>query len=201
MSNSININIRTMNGSKRRSCDQSNTEINYIKICRILIVLPICTPPPPPPPPIFENKNNSGLEESKSKTWSVINEVIYKTEHNIKGIKATSLDGKQLNGPQNIAVSFNNFFVNIGPSLTKNARHISEKTFQMHLNWTILTALDLIDVSNLDRILQSLLTKTSSGHDGISVELLKYLAPALRQPLTLIINQSSLNGIFPEKLK
>ena len=78
-------------------------------------------------PPIFENKNKSGLEESKSKTWSVINEMIYKTEHNIKGIKATSLDGKQLNGPQNIAVSFNNFFVNIGPSLTKNARHISEK--------------------------------------------------------------------------
>ena len=99
--------------------------------------------------------------------------------------------------------SFNNFFVNIGPSLTKNIRHIPKKTFLMYLNKTILTSFDfqLIDDSNFDNIIQSIHTKTSSGHDGISVKLLKYLAPALRQPLTIIIDQSLLTGIFPEKLK
>ena len=44
-------------------------------------------------------------------------------------------------------------------------------------------------------------TKHSTGHDGISVQLLKFLAPALVRPLTLIINQSLKTGIFPEKLK
>ena len=149
---------------------------------------------------------NSRLEESKSnmkKTWSVINEIICKTKHHKKGIKAIILNGKQLKDPQSIAESFNNFFVNIGPSLTKNARHIPEKTFQVYLNKTILTSFDfqLIDESNFDKVMQSLHTKTSSGHDGISVKLLKYLAPGLRQPLTFIINQSLLTGIFPEKLK
>ena len=149
---------------------------------------------------------NSRLEESKSnmkKTWSVINEIICKTKHHKKGIKTIILNGKQLKDPQSIAESFNNFFVNIGPSLTKNARHISEKTFQVYLNKTILTSFDfqLIDESNFDKVIQSLHTKTSSGHDGISVKLLKYLAPGLRQPLTFIINQSLLTGIFPEKLK
>ena len=115
------------------------------------------------------------------KTWSVIIEIICKTKHHKKDIKAINLDGKQLEDPQNIADSFNNFFVNIGPSLTKNARHIPLKTFQMQLNKTILTAFNnqLTNESNFDKVPRSLHTKTSSGHDGISVKSLKYLAPAL----------------------
>ena len=49
--------------------------------------------------------------------------------------------------------------------------------------------------------MHSLSTKTSSGHDGISIKLLKFLSPGLIKPLTLIINQSLITGIFPEKLK
>ena len=49
--------------------------------------------------------------------------------------------------------------------------------------------------------LRSLRTKTSSGHDGISTKLLKFLSPGLIKPLTLIINQSLITGIFPEKIK
>ena len=56
--------------------------------------------------------------------------------------------------------------------------------------------LQLIDESNFDKVLQSLHTKTSPGHDGISVKLVKYLATALRQSLALIINQSLLSGIL-----
>ena len=105
-----------------------------------------------------------------------------------KGIKAIILNGKQLKDAQSIAESFNNFFVNIGPSLAKNARHIPEKAFQVYLNKAILTSCNfqLIDKSNFDKVIQSLHTKASSGHDGISVKLLKYLAPALRHPLTFL---------------
>ena len=51
------------------------------------------------------------------------------------------------------------------------------------------------------KILTSLRTKDSSGFDGISTKLLKFLAPSLISPLTLIINQSLVTGIFPTKLK
>ena len=43
--------------------------------------------------------------------------------------------------------------------------------------------------------------KKSSGHDGISLKLLKFLSSALIKPLTLIINQSLVTGIVPTKLK
>ena len=49
--------------------------------------------------------------------------------------------------------------------------------------------------------MSSLASKNSSGHDGISLKLLKFLSPALIKPLTLIINQSLVTGIFPTKLK
>ena len=43
--------------------------------------------------------------------------------------------------------------------------------------------------------------KPSAGHDGISVKLLKHLTPALVTPLTIVINQSLLTGIVPDKIK
>ena len=67
------------------------------------------------------NYYNSSLGESKfdmKKTLSVINEIICITKDHKKGIKAIIPDGKQLKDPQNKAENFDNFFVNIGPSLT-----------------------------------------------------------------------------------
>ena len=73
----------------------------------------------------------------------------------------------------------------------------------MYLNKAILTSFNfiLIDEGRLWKTLHSLRTKTSSGYDGIYVKLLKYLFPALSKPLCLIINQSLLTGIYPDKLK
>ena len=57
------------------------------------------------------------------------------------------LHGRQLKDFQNITESFHIFFVNIGPSLTKNTRCIPGKTFQVYLNKTMFMALNfqLID--------------------------------------------------------
>ena len=73
----------------------------------------------------------------------------------------------------------------------------------MYLNGAIVISFNfiLIDEGRLWKTLHSLRTKTSSGYDGISVKLLKYLFPALSKPLCLIINQSLLTGIYPDKLK
>ena len=54
---------------------------------------------------------------------------------------------------------------------------------------------------DVTKLVSTLATKNSSGHDGISLKLLKFLSPVLIKPLTLIINQSLITGIFPTKLK
>ena len=49
--------------------------------------------------------------------------------------------------------------------------------------------------------LSSLRTKNSADVDGISVKFFKRLSSALTNPLTLIINQPLVTGIFPAKLR
>ena len=72
----------------------------------------------------------------------------------------------------------------------------------MYLNHQILTSFDfdLINDEKLKNTLNSLKSKPSSRHDGISTSLLKYLSPALIAALRIIINQSLITGIFPDQL-
>ena len=95
------------------------------------------------------------------------------------------------------------FFANVGPKWANQIKPIWSKFFDNFLQNGILTSFSFTLVSENDvlRHLSSLRTKNSAGIDGISVKLLKELSSALINPLTLIINQSLVTGIFPTKLK
>ena len=58
-----------------------------------------------------------------------------------------------------------------------------------------------INESKVRDIIKQLNSKSSSGNDGISTNILKKLEPLLSKSLALIINQSLNTGIFPERLK
>ena len=77
----------------------------------------------------------------------------------------------------------------------------NKKGYETYLKKRVLTqfSFNLVDENAVSRYLASLKTKNSTGHDGISVKLLKFLAPGLVKPLTRIINQSSVTGVFPDK--
>ena len=102
-----------------------------------------------------------------------------------------------------IVDKFNDFFSKIGSNLSKHVSQTTSKNYRQFLKTTILTSFNFSLASELDvkKIIRALKTKTSSGHDGISVKLLKFLTPALIKPLTLIIHQSLPTGIFPDLLK
>ena len=51
------------------------------------------------------------------------------------------------------------------------------------------------------KTIDKLPSKTSSGVDGISPVLLKYIKHEISKPVTLILNQCLTTGIFPDKLK
>ena len=96
------------------------------------------------------------------------------------------------------------FFVNIGPQLAQNIITDYKRPYDSYLRKIINSQFHLrpIDQEELNTIIQSLKPKPSTGHDGISVcKLLKSIAAALLQPLTFIINQSLITGIFPHNLK
>ena len=100
------------------------------------------------------------------KTWSIINEIIWKNKNSYNGIKAIMKDGNLIKDPKAIVENFNNFFINIRPNLVRDININPNKSFQTYLT--------------------KLRTKTPSGHDGISVKLLKFSSPALIRPLTII---------------
>ena len=72
-----------------------------------------------------------------------------------------------------------------------------------YLNIPIHTSSELftIDEIVIHNIIQNLNSKSSFGHDGISTNLLKFLEPLLTKSLALIVNQSIVTGIFPDKLQ
>ena len=59
----------------------------------------------------------------------------------------------------------------------------------------------LIDEKTIEKSIQSLKPKTSSGTDHVSSILLKFCSDIISKPISAIINQSLKNGIFPDKLK
>ena len=60
---------------------------------------------------------------------------------------------------------------------------------------------ETVETKKVDEIIRKLKPKSSSGHDGISSSLLKDINQITVKTITLIINQSLLTGIFPDKLK
>ena len=137
------------------------------------------------------------------RTWSTINDILCKTKHSHQGVKSIISNGRMINDTAEIVNKFNEFFINIGPNLISNVSRVTHETHHKYLTRNILTSFNfsLVDENHIAKTLASLRTKNSSGHDGISTKLLKFISPALLKPLTIVINQSLITGIFPDKLK
>ena len=137
--------------------------------------------------------------------WNTISEIIHKQKNNHTSIKKICFQEKYISDQPEIAKAFYDFFINIGQNSTKNIiqKDQSNISYRKYINASILSSFNfqLIDDESLRKTLNSLRTKSSSGYDGISTRLLKFLAPALISPLRLIINQSLITGKYPDKLK
>ena len=95
------------------------------------------------------------------------------------------------------------FFVNIGPNLASDIKASRNVHYTSYLKRVITSTFhfDLIDKDDVMKTITSLKAKESAGYDGLSTKLLKIIGPVILKPLTLILNQSLVTGIFPDKLK
>ena len=114
------------------------------------------------------------------------------------------MDQKVIADQKEIADNFNVFLADIGAKLTAcNNQSNFAQLYSDYLNnpkphrFTLST----INKSYILSIINRLKNKNSSGNDEISNKLLKAIGNELSKPLTIIINQCILTGIFPDLLK
>ena len=138
-----------------------------------------------------------------SKTHGELSQKYYLKLIEKNTIEEIIVNGNNAKSEQSIANEFNIFFINIGPNLANNISSNNKRIYTSYL--TNVTASNFyfspISQDDVSKIIASLRSKSSFGHDGMSTKCLKTLAPVLLGALTLIIRQSLTTGIFPDQLK
>ena len=138
------------------------------------------------------------------KTWETIADVMSKSKIQNKFPAQFNINEKQITDKKEIAEKLNNFFINIGPKLANELDPVGKPDFKSYLNINKLkTAFKFtpIEEEETKTIIKNLKPKNSSGHDSISLILLKASINSIAKPLTCIINQSLKTGRFQCKLK
>ena len=107
-----------------------------------------------------------------------------------------TVKGKYVTNPKNIANAFNTFFTNIGPSKSKTIPQF-KKNFK---NFLINSSLNSFVLKVRKPIFQ-LNNRKALGPTSIPTTIVKDNINVSVRPLTLILNQSFEQGIFPEILK
>ena len=134
--------------------------------------------------------------------WETINDITGKNNKENSSIFIN--DNKELTNPDEIADAFNSYFTNIGPQLATKIRnkHVNSNfskflppKFEKSLFFTP------TDEEEVLKIVRCLKPSRSSGHDEISVNLLKKIILQLTKPLTYIFNISLSSGKCPNSLK
>ena len=103
--------------------------------------------------------------------------------------------------PSEIARGFNEYFVNIGQSLSDQIRPMH--SYDQHLKNPTSSRISFHQVSedHILSIIKKLKNKSSFGHDEISNILIKRSKEVLVKPLTFLVNQMLALGQFPDDLK
>ena len=104
--------------------------------------------------------------------------------------------------PSRIAINFNNFFANIGPSLASKvpSTQFSHKDFLVG-HFADCFFLNPTSPAEVASIVHSLKNSKCEGVDGLFMSPIKETVDLLAVPLAHICNLSFERGVFPDKLK
>ena len=134
------------------------------------------------------------------KVWEIIKQVINRK----KGLKIHDKfmhNNNLITDPKSIADGFNNYFVNIGPTLASKIpeNNLSHKQF---LPDSIEPSLFLKPTNELEiKNVNSCLKEGAPGRDGISSRNIKLIKESISVPLINLVNLSFEQGVFPSELK
>ena len=144
------------------------------------------------------------LEKHKGnlrKSWGIIKDIIYKSKKSLCQSKFQLPDGEMTSDKKVISEKFNDFFVNVGPTLAKKIPLI-DKSPLSYLHYRVNESIFLTPVTTMELEKKLLNLKNSAtGWDEINTMFLKTSLNYIRDPLCHICNMSLEEGIFPSKLK
>ena len=135
------------------------------------------------------------------KSWSVIKSIIQKNKRSTCQSKFKLPDGPITDDKQLISTTFNDFFVNIGPTLASKIPNVDKSPLLFMCNRVAETIfLSPVTTTEIDKLILSL-KNSAPGWDDITASLLKVSLDYIRDPLCYLCNKSLQSGIFPAQLK
>ena len=152
---------------------------------------------------IYYSKTFENYKNDIKNTWKTISCILNKSKSNKVQIEQIISSGNVISDKSKIANEFSNFFVNIGPEKASKIDIRNKKSYKSYLTRVVNSEFHFNPIENefTLKVTNSLLSKSSCGHDELSTKFLKSITPVLLPALTLVINQSLITGIFPKKLK
>jgi len=138
------------------------------------------------------------------KTWMIINGLMNKNKNSSRLPSEFVNNNLIVTGDSNIANSFNDFFVNVGPNLAKKVnKPKSNIKFTDYMKTTINESIFLGPVTE-EEILETVnrcKNKLSNDYIDVNMCLVKNVIRHIAQPLMHIFNVSFNTGNFPDCMK
>ena len=145
-----------------------------------------------------EFKNNS------KKLWGLINQTISKSHNKLDSIDKIKVDNLYKSNAKSITSAFCNHFSKVGKSyaekISKSNKKIKDYLRNIEINSHNLF-LTPITESELKSLITALPNKNSSGHDNVNNVLLKQIKDSVVKPMTICVNKSLSEGLFPQVMK
>jgi hypothetical protein len=175
--NTLNINLHTYNNILKKL--QRNSKFSYY------------------------NEMFSKCKNDARKSWKLINTLIGNTRSKNNICNIFTINGSQTSNQAEIAEHFNTFFSNIGRQQAENIPCFPNNNFKKYLNNPVTNEFVFTPVNEIEitKIITELKPKNSAGDDNLSLNLLKRLKHKISLPLSILINKSLSEGIFPDALK
>lgn len=141
------------------------------------------------------------IESSKDsrQLWKTVEEIAGRRQNERFEMNIKNNNGEVIADPKLVSECFNDFFVNVGRTISRqNRTPEADRSVYKNSCSIYLAPTDELEVK---ATIHQLKNKKSPGHDGITAENLKAISDHISYPLAEIINRLFEAGYFPEILK
>ena len=143
----------------------------------------------------------SKYKSDSKKVWSIIKTVINENKKNQLQNEFRLGDGSLTTDMKLICNKFNEFFINVGPSLSKKIPTQNTMPIDYIKNKAIYSMfLEPVSETEIKKLISSLKSNTP-GYDMIGSAVLKWCVDSISEPLSYVCNMSLQEGLFPDELK
>ena len=144
------------------------------------------------------------FKNNTTKLWRMINRIISKENDKTNCVEYLKIENILYYDTKIITEEFGKFFSSVGKNLAHRIKpsktNIEDYIERIPLNDKSLFMTPTHE-EEIEKIIDSLANKTSSGYDSLDNKLLKQLKTCLSKPLSIIFNKSLATGEFPHEMK